>query len=225
MKKCRSLKIVIPLLLLQLCGLVQADARYNAQTPRTKSSANDLGLFLVLVLKNACDAHIPGFKAKATSGWNRVRSRYSLELERLEQDDNVRKALEDGAQRPPEPVDRRELEEKCIDLAERLNRIGMPPDPKFSSPESTWSAWLAALRTADRKGALACLSGSAKSKYRTVLHQLSDEDLIAMANSVSHIAPSTSVGQFREFFVTRKDGKAGTVYFVDTGGQWLIDEM
>jgi hypothetical protein len=72
---------------------------------------------------------------------------------------------------------------------------------------------------------LACLSDSARDKYRKVLGQLSNDDLIAMADAVSHIAPSTSFGEFREFFVTRKDGKAGILYFVNTGGQWLISEM
>jgi hypothetical protein len=186
-------------------------------------------VMLTLTIKNNCDLAVPGFREKSATAWAQWRSRFSKEILKLEMNPAFQTEIDKAARQALNPRVKAELSAACTDeMIDRIGKAGLPPDPpdpRYASPQKTWVVFVDALRAADRKAAVACLTGNARKKYAPVLKERMSSALKEMANSIEAISPSAAYGQFQEFFIQRKDGKAGIVTFENAQGQWLITEM
>jgi len=100
------------------------------------------------------------------------------------------------------------------------------PDPRFSTPESTWQSWVKALRSGDRRAALACLSPEARRAFGHVLMSLPAKSLKAQADRVARVSFSAEpYGEFREAFIMSADGAASVVMFQKINGNWKITSL
>ena len=107
-------------------------------------------------------------------------------------------------------------------LAERLHA----PDPRLGDPEKTWKTFLEAMKHADRKLAVSCLTGNARKNYRDrILEKYSDEQLKAMGGAFTHFRVTMDLGKVREATVGRDDGRAGVITFHLIDKEWKISEL
>jgi tetratricopeptide (TPR) repeat protein len=102
------------------------------------------------------------------------------------------------------------------------------PDPRYSTPEKTWAAFIAAGRKGDVTAMLDCLAPEMQRRFGPLFKQMSREDLRKSADSFVGFGMTSSYGEFREAMVVRQQGEkkvAGAVTFVNDGGSWKIAEM
>ena len=97
-------------------------------------------------------------------------------------------------------------------------------DPRKSSPEGTWSVFVATLGQADLERAYACLTPDLKRRLEPALSGMPAGKLKEMAESFADFATTARLGGVREAFV-RRGNRAGFVYFQELNGEWLISEM
>jgi hypothetical protein len=103
---------------------------------------------------------------------------------------------------------------------------GAAPDPGLATPEKTWNRYLKALRAGDRRGAIGCLTSTARDKFRPILEQSTPEQLRGMADAVRSFAlTGTTFGNMAEAAVSMNSGFGGIVYFENVNGEWRISEM
>lgn len=214
----------------QLPPTADTDKKADAPAPpREAVSGPQQGeawfLALAVIFKKACDQSVPGFREKSSAAWAGWRTRNAREIARLEQTPLFKETMRQAAAKGHGPLAEPRLMERCNEWIEEIERAGLPPDPKYATPQKTWDAFLAALRRNDQKGAAACLTGNARAKLVPVIERLADGNLKKMADSFVSIHPSASYGPFQEFFITRSDGMAGIATFENKGGEWRIAEM
>ncbi len=95
---------------------------------------------------------------------------------------------------------------------------------QLADPEATWRTFLAALRAADLPAAWRCMTPGLRSKFEPGFAQMTPAQLRAMADSFTDFKLTGAVEPYREAAVTA-NGRAGFIYFVNTGGEWRIQEM
>lgn len=102
-------------------------------------------------------------------------------------------------------------------------------DDRKSSPEATWRLFLKSLEAADVETALRCLTPGLRTRFEQTFKAGSPQDLREMAQSFVKFSQQMDLGNIREALVVRKakDGKqrAALIYFVEEGGEWMIQEM
>ena len=183
---------------------------------------------LALATKSMCDQSVPGFKersAAAYAEWREGNLEAVQEIERKarqEMQGNPRAAAS-PAKVPLTPQQQAEMASLCnAFLAEQLHA----PDPRLGDPEKTWTTFLEAMKNADRKLAVSCLTGNATKNYRgRILEKYSDAQLKAMAGAFTHFRVTLDLGKIREATIARRDGKAGIITFHLVGREWKISEL
>lgn len=214
----------------QLPPTANTDKKADAPTPlRETVSPPHQGeawfLALAVIFKKACDQSVPGFREKSSTAWATWRTRNARDIARLEKTPLFKETMRQAAAKGRKPLVEPRLMERCNEWIEEIERAGLPPDPKYATPQKTWDTFLGALRVNDKKSAAACLTGNARVKLAPEIGRLADESLKKMADSFVSIHPSAGYGPYQEFFITRSDGMAGIVTFENKGGEWRIAEM
>ncbi len=102
------------------------------------------------------------------------------------------------------------------------------PDPRYSSPEKTWAAFIAAGKKGDVAAMLDCLMPNIQDRFGPMFRSMSRDELKKSAESFVGFGITSSYGEFREAMVVRQQGEkkmGGAVTFVNEGGSWKITEM
>jgi len=102
------------------------------------------------------------------------------------------------------------------------------PDPRYSTPEKTWAAFIAAGKKGDVAAMLDCLGPQMQQRFGPLFKQMSREDLRKSADSFVGFGITSRYGEFSEAMVVRQQGDkkiGGAVTFVNDGGSWKIAEM
>ena len=101
-------------------------------------------------------------------------------------------------------------------------------DPRYGSPEKTWSAFLAAAKNGNAAAMLDCFTPEMQEKLGPLFRGMSREELRAVAASFVGFALGESYGEFREATVVRRQNErrvGGMMTFVNEGGSWKIASM
>jgi hypothetical protein len=106
-------------------------------------------------------------------------------------------------------------------------RFALSADPRYATPERTWSVLMGALRKGDRDAALACFAspGPGREKWGPVIASLTPEQMREMADVVKEFKVASGFGEFVEAYAIRPDGRAGPVTLHQEGGEWKIVDM
>ena len=102
------------------------------------------------------------------------------------------------------------------------------PDPRYSTPEKTWAAFIAAGKKGDAQAMLDCMTPEIQRRFGPMFRSMTREQLKKSAESFVGFGISSSYGEFREAMVVRQQGDkkvAGAVTFVNDRGSWKIAEM
>ncbi len=207
-----------------------------AQRPPPGGPEELLNIQLVLTTKRECDAHIPGFQQETAAAYRRWRELRAAWVDSIEKSPQFRAMLEQiksqessgGGAAPVPQQQEKELESTCRgQLLDEFARVpGAAPDPGLATPEKTWNRYLKALRAGDRRGAIGCLTSTARDKFRPILEQSTPEQLHGMADAVRSFAlTGTTFGNMAEAAVSMNSGFGGIVYFENVNGEWRISEM
>lgn len=125
-----------------------------------------------------------------------------------------------------------DLAEHCDDIAQR--ELGQKPSgPPAATPQQTWDSFTAALRKADKKSALLCLSLEIRSQYRQMFNGMTLKSMRDMADHLKSIKMFKLIGNSPETatlataLVETRDGNSGEVMFVKSklNGRWQISSM
>ena len=101
-------------------------------------------------------------------------------------------------------------------------------DPRYSTPEKTWAAFIAAEKKGDVGAMLDCMTPEIQQRFGPMFRSMTREQLKQSAESFVGFGITSSYGEFREAMVVRQQGdkkRGGTVTFVNEGGSWKIAEM
>ena len=101
-------------------------------------------------------------------------------------------------------------------------------DPRYSTPEKTWAAFIAAGKRADVAAMLDCMTPEIQQRFGPMFRSMTREQLKQSAESFVGFGITTTYGEFREAMVVRQQGDkkmGGAVTFVNEGGSWKIAEM
>lgn len=113
---------------------------------------------------------------------------------------------------------------RCNSVFAAIDKRIKGADPRFASPQKTWTHFIASLKTGDKQAVIDCFT--AESQFRDWFHSMSEMNMKAMAESVKAVQFTDKVGEsFYEAVISKQDGSAGFVYFVDSDGEWKIDSM
>ena len=107
-------------------------------------------------------------------------------------------------------------------------RFVLDPDPRFGSPEQTWTLFLAALKRGDAQGALSCFTADFRRKLEPVLAHTPAASLQAMAASFVSFAPAADRREFHDYeIIALRNGQrySFSVSFADDAGEWKICRM
>ena len=115
---------------------------------------------------------------------------------------------------------------QCGQMLTSLDRQGRPPNREFRTPESTWATFKAALASGDAKAAASCFANPFD-QFGTLISQLSSDDLKQLGATFKEfdMIDKPDVKQYQRGLVTRSDGMAGEVVFVQMGLEWRIEQM
>jgi hypothetical protein len=190
-------------------------------------SGLDQGVAMILLAKLLCDDAVPGYRERTARDYAAWRAKHYASVVKMENNPGFRGTIDrmrkQNMANPPEAVAR--MKEECEGYGDRLVEEALGPDPRFASPEKAWETWIASLRGGDREGAKRCLTDTAANKFAPLLNQATPDQLKAMADAIGTFKITVGTGDVREGFATRKDGRAGFVYFTSVGEQWKISEM
>jgi len=106
--------------------------------------------------------------------------------------------------------------------------IAGPADPRYATPEKTWTAFIGATKKGDAAAMLDCFTPEMQAKLAELFKRLSADERRRMGESFVGFALQGGSGEFREAMVVRQqqDRKtAGFIHFVNDGGAWKIAEM
>ena len=147
----------------------------------------------VLMLKAICDIYVPGFQDKSAAAYSKWRQRNLEVVQQFERDPDSSSSkankltkeerMEMIQNEKISPLERSKFIESCNDeLIEHL--LWIAPDPRLNTPEGTWTTFLNALRSGDRKLAVSCLTSQARQNFRhQIMDVLSDEQLKSQAGA------------------------------------------
>lgn len=174
----------------------------------------------MLGLKRVCDLNVPGFKEKSASAYAEWRQSKIQIIQEIERDPNFR--LPSGEQKNTTAQEQAEFESFCNNsVLENMHA----PDSRFSSYEKTLDTFLTALRSANRKLALSCLTSSARDNFKPMIETISEQELAAMGSSIKGTHITMDLGAIVEIGVVRNDGRAGSITLRDVSGEWKISDM
>ncbi len=110
-------------------------------------------------------------------------------------------------------------------------RLLRNPDPKFSSPESTWQVYTQALESGNIELALSCLTPYFAEKQRELLKALGPEHMKEMAKELGTISVIKKDDKSAKYRNRQKEMYGGKevemtyyVYFVNFFGNWRIQQ-
>lgn len=109
-----------------------------------------------------------------------------------------------------------------------IRALSAVADPRYATPEKTWSAFLTAAKGGNPAAMLDCLTPQMQGKFKPLFAKMSRDELRAMAQSFVAFALQESHGAFRDAMVVRQQQDrrmAGMITFVDDGGSWKIAQM
>jgi hypothetical protein len=114
----------------------------------------------------------------------------------------------------------------CGAIIVSLDMQSRAPNPKFTTAESTWSAFKAALAGGDAKAAADCFANP-YDQFGGMISQLSVSDLSKLNASLTgfDMIDGPEQEEWRRGLVTRSDGISGEVVFVKMGAEWHISQM
>lgn len=117
---------------------------------------------------------------------------------------------------------------KNVSRFEILTVFG-PPDPRFSSPESTWNTYNNARKSYDLKTALDCITPAKREKLNKIFSVIKKEDLIELANNTISFERSEVNSNNRVTYIKKSKDKgeifAYDIVFVRIFGNWKIEEF
>ena len=107
-----------------------------------------------------------------------------------------------------------------------VNSIGNP-DPKFSSPEKTWSVYKNAMITADFESAYKCLMPRYEKKLRSIVKAVGDKRMSEQAkamNPIEKVVLDENSAKYRLIRNIKGKDISFYVYFINIFGEWKIDK-
>ncbi len=178
----------------------------------------------IIILNDFCKASIPDFYEDTQHGykvWSSI-------------NDNKIKLIDDDA---AEDATSMLLAIEKKPRAEELDQICKIPRATFemlddrrneflTAPKETWEYFKVSLKNVDRVGALACLTGSAKEKFRKFLKQATAKRLAALSENIGGFKITLEMGgDMAEGITITKNNKVGTIQFQKINGAWKITDM
>jgi hypothetical protein len=201
----------------------------TAGTTASSSPDQDDLIATALLAKLGCDAVVPGFRAQSSSAFAAWRGVHAAAISRVEASADYRTRVAESRQllesEQPSSADVAEMRGYCENqLLPLLAKQGAPADGRFRSPQSTFNAFVAALRRADRAAALACLSDVATDEVRGQIESLPPEKLRETGNSFrGSLLLGEMLGPLQTAKAPRTDGREHTVFFDRLpNGDWKI---
>lgn len=207
-------------------GPVPQDRKMPADLASGRNAEQLAIFYFALIGRSQCERLFPDFAPRLSRVLDSLDERTRRLIAWFEESpeygqDAKAMALIVDAMRPEE---RAQAEDICDDLPAMLAGP-RAPDPRFSTPESTWETFLGALRRGDAETAISCLASSARSRLRPVLRKMNPDQMRSMAESFKEFSVTMSFGDMREALVVRHDGRAGLIYFQSRGNEWRISEI
>lgn len=101
-------------------------------------------------------------------------------------------------------------------------------DPRFGTPEKTWSAFIAGAKKGDAAAVLACFTQDMRAQLEPLFKRMSAQELREMGASFVGFALQDSGTRTAEAMVVRQhkdERQAGSVAFVRDGAGWKISGM
>lgn len=171
-----------------------------------------------------CDQHIEGFAAQSREPYERLHQRHADAVARFEASQAT--SNPPTSQSSPQGEQLEQLRSTCDGALDFMIGDGQPPDPRLATTKQTWTTFLGALRSGDKETLAACFNPTDRSKYMTALSQLSRAQLADIASSFSSFElTNLSMKGYEEAAVTKSDGTAGLVLFVESPRGWRISQM
>lgn len=193
---------------LALCTSLCCAARTYAHIPP--------GLWVVALMPS-CEKHVEGFAARSKDAFAKWRQQQGEDIPKFE---------------PPEvpehskQFDLDELRIECEKILDYISDDLRSADPRFTTPQATWNAFVQALRTGDKETIADCFSAADRQKYMRAFGNGTHEQLAEMAKSITHFELAQSIGEdYQEAVVVRADRMAGMVLFVKTKRGWQISQL
>jgi hypothetical protein len=179
-------------------------------------------------MKQGCDAVVPGFAARSASAFAAWRTVRGATLARVEASDEYRRKVAESRELLREPrssADVAEMQVYCDDqLLPLLAKEGAVPNPRFRTPERTFSAFVTALRAGDREAALACLGDLVGEEARAGFAAQPVEKLREIGNSfVGTLVLKEMLGSLQTAAAPRRNGTDYTFFFErEPNGNWKL---
>jgi len=101
--------------------------------------------------------------------------------------------------------------------------VSRPTGPSFSSPETTWRTFIAAIEGGDRTVAGACLTPAALERIGPDAESIPLEDLRSMLSMFTRIENGGDLGPFWSIYGIRSNRRPKWIFFEQTAnGEWKI---
>lgn len=123
------------------------------------------------------------------------------------------------------PNDKQKAQKHCDNMFANFKEHQKGPDQRFSSPEKTWTLFTNSLKAGDKETVVQCLSGRARENLSAFFKSSDVDKLREMGNSFTGFSLLEPMGEFQEAAVSRSNGKAGIVMFLEKSGNWKINDM
>ena len=111
------------------------------------------------------------------------------------------------------------------DWLREMEALAHDPDPRFSTVEKTWEAFVAALRAADRPGVMRCVTGPVAGAMGERLGRLADADLRRMGSNIRELKVLWGDDYDKEAVVVHGDRVDGVVFRRNVNEEWKLREM
>jgi len=199
----------------------------GATTTRANAhEAKDEGVLWAYLLHEECVALDPGFGERSSKAWGRYRQRHLAEIQGFEANATMREAVSKEHLAAQPPAQLADLSAKCQLLAEPdAFDEPHPPDPRLASPEATWNAYLAAMRSGDPDQVLVLMTFEARKKARARLAAMTPADMRRAAASFGRFEESGGNDTWRFAAATPNDGPRVDIRFKQDDGEWRIDDL
>jgi hypothetical protein len=190
------------------------------------SPATDMGILMGALLKPVCDRLIPHYDFENGANYAAWRRAHELKVEAIEQNTDLRNKQQEllNNLESLSPAERARIETYCSRLADDFQSTA-PADPRFASPDKTWLLFRNSLETGDRKTAVLCLAGSAKTMFARVLSHLPEQELREMVGSMTVVDLDPGAASYVEASIIRQDGRSYPIRFIKFGKNWKIAQM
>jgi hypothetical protein len=210
------------------CPAGQQPVSSPRQLPEAAADDDDELVQTTLLMKQGCDAVVPGFAERSAGPFSAWRNTRAAALARVEASDGYRRKLTESRALLLEPrteSDVASMQTYCDDqLLPLLAKEGAPADPRFRTPERTFSAFVTALRAGDRDAVLGCLGELVSEGARADLTSQPVDKLREVGNSfVGTLVLSEKVGSLQTAAARRRDGTDHTLFFArEPNGNWKL---